>query len=530
MTTTLFRAFLPRLAARRGAARRRLRPALLWLSVVLFATVLPAASADDASAARKKAPEGEPGERAARVRAYAAVLPEEHAYRQVVAALSDPHPYVRRAAAGVLGSVVDAPTKARVLKEAPSWRDPLARAEVARTFAVWVDADGRTGLLRLLGDAVPAVRFEAARRLGEDGDAAAGAALVRATSDSDALVRAGAFDALAARRSVKRAVPPSGPGMVEVPFAAGLRDRDPRVRISALEGSVAAASRGEGFEAAMFAVQHGLDDAVWSVRLVAAESSGALKDRRVLAPLVAALRDPRERVAQAAGASLVTLTGIPFDVDVARWTAWLQTDGATFDPASVGPHKAQPFDPGPHTAETVRFLDVPIASPHVSFVLDASGSMKEVDSGKTSRWDRVRGEVDRVLAALGTSAEGNVVVFADEAETLFPSATRFGAAARERVKTALLARLPAGRTALYDGIALALADPDVDTVIVLSDGAPSAGRFFTKSDVRTEIAHANRWRRARIDVVSIGADETGKRWRTLLADIARDSGGKAVTR
>src|SRR5204863_9043731 len=171
-----------------------------------------------------------------------------------------------------------------------------------------------------------------------------------------------------------------------------------------------------------------------------------------------------------------------------------------------------------------RFLDVPIASPHVSFVLDASGSMRETDDGKTSRWDRVRVEVDRVLAALGTSAEGNVVVFSDAAETLFPSATRFGAAARERVKTSLLARLPAGRTALYDGIALALADPDVDTVIVLSDGAPSAGQFFTKSDVRAEVARANRWRRARIDVVGGGGQSTG-RWKTLLADLAKDSGG-----
>jgi hypothetical protein len=156
--------------------------------------------------------------------------------------------------------------------------------------------------------------------------------------------------------------------------------------------------------------------------------------------------------------------------------------------------------------------------------------MKDLDGGKVSRWDRVRAEVDRVLNALGTSAEGNVVVFADGAETLFPSAVRYGPAARERVKTALLARLPAGRTALFDGIALALADPDVDTVIVLSDGAPSAGQFFTKSDVRAEVARANRWRKARIDVVSIGGDESGKRWRTLLRDIAADSGGRLLTK
>lgn len=89
----------------------------------------------------------------------------------------------------------------------------------------------------------------------------------------------------------------------------------------------------------MFAVLHGLDDAVWSVRLVAAESAGAVRDRRVLAPLVAALKDPRERVAGAAGVALVRLTGIPFDPDPARWGAWLAKDGATFDPTGRAPTK-----------------------------------------------------------------------------------------------------------------------------------------------------------------------------------------------
>ena len=178
----------------------------------------------------------------------------------------------------------------------------------------------------------------------------------------------------------------------------------------------------------------------------------------------------------------------------------------------------------------VRFLELPVASAHVSFVLDASGSMREADAKGVSRWDRVRAEMDRVLEALGTSAEGNVVLFSDAATTLFPQAVRFSPEARAKVRSALLARLPMGRTALYDGIALALQDPAVDTVVVLSDGAPSAGQFFTKTDVRQEVARADRWRKARIDVVSIGGDEAGKRWRTLLQSVAEDHGGRFLSR
>jgi hypothetical protein len=280
----------------------------------------------------------------------------------------------------------------------------------------------------------------------------------------------------------------------------------------------------------MVAVLHGLDDAVWSVRLVAAESAGAVRHRKVLAPLVAALRDPRDRVAQAAGGALVRLTGIPFDADPARWRAWLEGDGAAFDPATSPPRAASAFDPGGRTVAPVRFLDVPVASSHVTFVLDASGSMKEPMPGGGTRWDRVREEVDRVLSALGTSAEGNVLLFADGAEAVFPAATRFSPAARARVRDRLAARPPGGRTALYDGIALALADPEVDAVVVLSDGAPSAGERFTKTDVRDGVRRANRWRRARIDVVGVGSEEVAKRWRDLLKDLAEENGGRFLAK
>jgi HEAT repeat protein len=475
-------------------------------------------AADDPSLAaiRRRLEEPDPAARAAAVRRLAGTL-DPASIQLVAATLADRHPYVRRAAAGVLGIVLDPTVRARLLKDGPTWKEGIARAELTETFAAWADRDGRTGLLRTAGDRDPVVRAAAARRLGEDPDEAAGRALVLATSDTDGQVRATALDALAARGLV------AGAAKVEAPFAASAKDRDPRVRVAALEGSVAM-----GGEAAVFAVSHGLDDAVWSVRLVAAELAGAVRDRRVLRPLVGAIKDPRERVAQAAAMSLVKLTGIPFDADAERWAAWLAGDGATFDPSSVTPHKAPPLDPGSRTVAVVKFLDLPLVSSHVTFVLDASGSMGERDAAGVSRWDRVRDEVDRVLERLGTSTEGNVVLFSDEAIALFPSAVRFTPAARTKVKETLAARPPAGRTALYDGIAKALEDPTIDDVIVLSDGAPSAGSWFTKTDLRAEVLRANRWRRARIDVIAVGTDAVAKRWRSLLGDLAEATGGRLL--
>jgi hypothetical protein len=283
-------------------------------------------------------------------------------------------------------------------------------------------------------------------------------------------------------------------------------------------------------ETAAFAVGRGLSDPVWSVRLVAAELAGTVRDRRVLAPLVAALRDPRQRVARAAASSLVRLTGIPFDDDVARWTAWLEGDGARFDPAEAPPRPPPRAEGGSRTAATARFLDLALVSSHVTFVLDASGSMAEREPDGRTRWERVVDELDRALERLGGDAEGNVVLFSDEAKALFPRAVRFTASVRARVRDALRERRPGGRTALYDGIALALDDPAVDSVVVLSDGVPSAGAWLTRTDVRSELRLANRWRHARIDVISVGAGEVSKRWKPLLEEIASDHGGRVVER
>jgi Mg-chelatase subunit ChlD len=179
-----------------------------------------------------------------------------------------------------------------------------------------------------------------------------------------------------------------------------------------------------------------------------------------------------------------------------------------------------------HTVATPRFLGLPLPSRHVTFVIDASGSMSEGHAEHGTRWAAVCAELRAALDRMD-GAHVNVIRFAGEARAAFPRAAPLTAARRAQIER-FLADPPAGRTALYDGIALALEDPEVDTVVVLSDGAPSAGSHFTKSDLLAEVRRGNRWRRARIDVVSVGSDGIAKRWRDVLRRIADDSGGTLV--
>lgn len=472
----------------------------------------------EVAAVRRLLRDPAPSARAAAVRRLAGASTGP-ALAPVLEALADPHPYVRRAAAGVLGLVPEPAARARLASEAPRWRSEPARAAFCHAAALWLDETGRAALRALLRDPAPGVRREALRWLAEERDEASAEALRGAVADPDAAVRAEALALLSAS-------PEAAAGLGGLPLERLLGDADPGVRQAALEGLVL-----RGGDAAAVGVLRLLDDPSWSVRLLAATLAGGVRDRRMLRALVTRLGDGRLRVREAASRSLVRLTGLPFEDDAAAWDAWLAAEGAAFDPAQAEPaaRPAEPPRPGSRTVATARFLDLPIRSRHVAFVLDGSGSMDEPLPAGGTRWTAVLADLERALTALA-GAHGNVAVFADRVEAALPRALPLDAGRRETVLRFVRARRPAGRTALYDGIAWGLSDPEVDTVVVLSDGAPSAGAWFTKTDLLAEVRRANRWRRARIDVIAVGADGVARRWRDVLVTLAEESGGTCLLR
>ncbi len=506
-----------RLAVRtRASATFRIAIAGLLLGTVSPSVALSAPDVDgaDLAAVRRLLKDPSPSARAAAVRRLAGA--EGVALPVVIGALDDAHPYVRRAAAAVLGQVLALEARKRLVGKLSRHRSERARAEACRAFLLWADDIGRNALIRALDDGAASVRQEAVRNLAEWNlipDVPIHVSLAPRLADRDAGVRAETLDAL-------RRIGALTPKQCE----AGLHDRDFRVRIAALGGSVALAG-----EAAVVAVVHGLDDAVWSVRLSAAELSARVRDRRVLEALIERLDDERLRVREAAHEALVAHTGIPFGPQPERWSAWLREEGRAFDPHAAPPPAAKVEG---HTVAGVRFMELPIVSRNVVFVVDASGSMSGRRPDGGTHWDAVCAELERALQALrsGGGARVNVICFASTVEAAFPAVKPLNSVSHKRIERWLSKRAPGGKTALYDGIATALADPEVDSVIVLSDGAPSAGSFFTKTDLLTEVTRANRFRRARIDVIAIGADRVAARWRDVLKRIATGNGGRFLRR
>ena len=81
-----------------------------------------------------------------------------------------------------------------------------------------------------------------------------------------------------------------------------------------------------------------------------------------------------------------------------------------------------------------------------------------------------------------------------------------------------------GGTNLYDGLALALADEEVDTIFLLSDGVPGVGTYVAKDDILRAVKRLNQTKRVAIHAVSIGRDSA------LMRELAEENGGKYVRR
>ncbi|MCA9002886.1 MAG: hypothetical protein KDB61_13260, partial [Planctomycetes bacterium] len=65
-------------------------------------------------------------------------------------------------------------------------------------------------------------------------------------------------------------------------------------------------------------------------------------------------------------------------------------------------------------------------------------------------------------------------------------------------------------------------EPDVDTILVLSDGEPSVGDLIDPGAIREDIQARNRERNIRIHTIALGGSLKILEW------LAEDSGGRFV--
>jgi hypothetical protein len=156
-------------------------------------------------------------------------------------------------------------------------------------------------------------------------------------------------------------------------------------------------------------------------------------------------------------------------------------------------------------------------SKRVCFVVDASGSMQ----GR--RLAIAKTELQKAISGLTDEHEFNVIFYSHEPRAWGDELARASEDARERVKTHIFAQTAGGGTNIFDSVMLALKDPAVDTVFLLTDGHAGAGAVMEPGAMRAAILKANA-RRVVIHCVGLGSHD-----RELLAGLAGDNGGRYVT-
>ncbi len=482
----------------------------------------------------------------------AAAGPEE-AVKAFLRAYAAKDAAVRRKAVGLLEEV---PAPAATAALLPALADEASTVrERAREVLHARTADADLEVLAKAGLRSPAaeVRRRSAAALGSFGERARphGAALAAALKDRDPLVREAAASAIGAAGergqapAVAAVLPREGVPEVQGAMllalgaldpAAGAkealrtaqRERDGPPALAALRVLLRAGTASAG-GAAPGLLRH----PAWEVRL---EAAGVLaahgRDGTAVEALLSALRaEKRRRVRDGVASALERLTGAPLGTDPDRWAKWWEKHRQGWTPASSpGPLNVAPR-PG-EGESTARFYDIPVDGDRMAFVLDTSKSMLDAARlGETATKMQLSiAQFAKTMADLREGTAFNVIAFGTEVEAWKPRAVETSSSSKYEALHFLQKKPPEGRTNIFDALAAALGDREVDTVFLLTDGAPSAGEETTRTGFLRGLAWLRRWRPVRVHCVEIGAQNTGARWKGFLAEVAAATGGIHVAR
>lgn len=277
-----------------------------------------------------------------------------------------------------------------------------------------------------------------------------------------------------------------------------------------------------------------LAHADWSTRLCAVDALGSVRDKRAVPKLIERLGLEDGRLKRRIADVLWQLTAQPLEDDPVRWQGWWKEAEAKFEVATEKQLNQAEADRerrrlSERTVAKSKFFGIRVESRRVIFIIDVSGSMLESMYGRyvgkrgAARIDVAKQELSQAIANLEPGTLFNVLAFSSsvaawQKERVVPFDDASKAAALEWID-----RLGAnGATNLYDSVKIAFADPDVDTIFIMSDGEPTNGEVIDPHRIREDVAFWNKHRRVKINTVAIGGNLEVLEW------LAKDADGKYV--
>ncbi len=256
------------------------------------------------------------------------------------------------------------------------------------------------------------------------------------------------------------------------------------------------------------------------IRLTGLRAAGRRKLKGAVGPLIAiveAQTKERDLLWLEGRRALLKNTGQDFETG-ADWKKWWDAERESFDPDEA------PDEDGrtvvvKKAGDSVEFFGTEIFSRNLIFVIDVSGSMAMFDQGKLKRkeaekarirLDRARKQLLSAIESLPKTARFNIIVYSNKVTAwqkgLKPASKSAIKSAGRFVKE-FLAR---GATYTDDALKRAFEDSEADTIVLLSDGAPTKPDFpsdYLIGEILKDIANRNAARKMRIN--TFGFEGTG---------------------
>lgn len=290
-------------------------------------------------------------------------------------------------------------------------------------------------------------------------------------------------------------------------------------------------------------------DAPWGTQRAAVEALLHTRTKESTGKLVESLERLEGRIERAVMDALTELTGERFR-NPTVWPRWWKDNQSGFQPLTEQEFKdlmakreaaAEEASEGENKTVVGSFFGVDLDSERLTFLIDSSGSMEAPMAPRSgdrrgpttggdgdgrraprggTRLEVAKNELLYFLGDLPPSALVNVGRFSDGADAWSNSLERVDKEKTKRSIRAFVEQLvPGGGTNIYAAMQLAFQDPDVDTIMLLSDGAPSVGEVLDTGTIAQHVGVWNAHRGVTIHVVCIGVDQPD------LRRMAEDSGG-----
>ncbi len=183
--------------------------------------------------------------------------------------------------------------------------------------------------------------------------------------------------------------------------------------------------------------------------------------------------------------ALVALTANDFE-GIEDWRQWWEVNQASIDPKNLDKDSGGTTGVArklPGGYRLPEFFGVEILSNRVMFVVDTSGSMQLWDKDKNGgdggdwrkrrRMVRVQEQLKKVISDLPDTAFFNIIAFSDSVKRFQNQTVPANKSWKKKGLAFVEGMQPNGATFTDDALVAAFEEHELDTIVLLSDGAPS---------------------------------------------------------